>query len=67
MPKGPTAEGIFLLTGADRDTALAQGIFQQIIERLPPFQHSEIASDSELENLLDQHAVSAGLTSIGIE
>lgn len=43
-------EGIFLLTGADRDTVLAQGIFQQIIERLPPFQFAEIAfSDSEME------------------
>ncbi len=43
-------EGIFLLTGADRDTVLAQGIFQQIIERLPPFQNAEIAfSDSEME------------------
>ncbi len=55
-------EGIFLLTGADRDTALAQGIFQQIIERLPPFQHSEIAfADSELEKSFSiEHAVSAG-------
>ncbi|MBU1106961.1 MAG: hypothetical protein KKB51_09865 [Candidatus Riflebacteria bacterium] len=43
-------EGIFLLTGADRDTAVAQGIFQQIIERLPPFQHDELVfSDSDLE------------------
>ena len=43
-------EGIFLLTGADRDTAVAQGIFQQIIERLPPFQHDALVfSDSDLE------------------
>ncbi|PKL44254.1 MAG: hypothetical protein CVV41_06355 [Candidatus Riflebacteria bacterium HGW-Riflebacteria-1] len=43
-------EGIFLLTGADRDTVIAQGIFQQIIERLPPFQHDDLVfSDSDLE------------------
>lgn len=43
-------EGIFLLTGADRDTVVSQGIFQQIIERLPPFQHDELAfSDADLE------------------
>jgi len=43
-------EGIFLLTGADRDPVLAQGIFHQIIERLPPFQHEMIVfSDADLE------------------
>jgi hypothetical protein len=55
-------EGIFLLTGADRDTARAQGIFQQILDRLPPFQNSEIVfSDSELEkSFAVEHANSAG-------
>ncbi len=55
-------EGIFLLTGADRDTVRAQGIFQQILERLPPFQSSEIAfSDTELEkSFAVEHATSAG-------
>ncbi len=55
-------EGIFLLTGADRDTVRAQGICQQILDRLPAFQHSEIAfSDSELEKSFSvEHATSAG-------
>lgn len=43
-------EGIFLLTGADRDTVVAQNIFQQIIERLPHFLHDDLAfSDADLE------------------
>lgn len=43
-------EGIFLLSGADRDTVVAQGIFQQIIERLPSFRYDELVfSDSDLE------------------
>ena len=55
-------EGVFLLTGADRDTALAQGIFQQILDRLPPFQHNEIVfADAELEKSFSvEHATSAG-------
>ncbi|MBF0406380.1 MAG: hypothetical protein HQM10_03420 [Candidatus Riflebacteria bacterium] len=44
-------EGIFLLSGADRNTSIAPGIFQQIIERLPSFRHEKIVfSDSDLEN-----------------
>lgn len=55
-------EGIFLLSGADRDTVVAQGIFQQIIDRLPPFQHPEIVfSDTDLEkSFAQEHSTSAG-------
>ena len=55
-------EGIFLLSGADRDTVVAQGIFQQIIERLPAFQHSGIVfSDSDLEKSFTmENSTSAG-------
>jgi hypothetical protein len=52
-------EGIFLLSGADRDLAVAQGIFQQIIERLPPFQNPEIVfSDTDLEKSFSQQPAS---------
>ncbi|KAF1082937.1 MAG: hypothetical protein GQF41_0704 [Candidatus Rifleibacterium amylolyticum] len=56
-------EGIFLLTGADRDTVVAQGIFQQIIERLPPFQHDALVfSDSDLEKSFAQaQAIPGGI------
>lgn len=55
-------EGIFLLSGADRDTVISQGIFQQIIDRLPPFQHPEIVfSDSDLEKSFTcEHSAAAG-------
>ncbi len=55
-------EGVFLLSGADRDTVLAQGIFRQILDRLPSFQHSEIVfADAELEkSFAIEHATSAG-------
>lgn len=53
-------EGIFLLTGADRDPILAQGIFHQIIERLPPFQQEMIVfSDSDLEKSFKLAAASS--------
>lgn len=43
-------EGVFIISGADRDTAVAQSIITQIIDRLPAFRHSSILfSDSELE------------------
>lgn len=43
-------EGIFLLSGADRNLKVAPGIFQQIIERLPSFRHEEIVfSDADLD------------------
>jgi hypothetical protein len=43
-------EGVFILTGADRDTNLAQPIITQIIDRLPGFRHPAIIfSDTELE------------------
>jgi hypothetical protein len=43
-------DGVFIITGADRDTALAQSIIMQIIDRLPAFRHSSlIFSDAELE------------------
>ncbi|NCB38677.1 MAG: hypothetical protein EOM80_07900 [Erysipelotrichia bacterium] len=55
-------EGIFLLSGADRDPAIAQGIFQQIIDRLPAFQDNDIAfSDTDLEKSFSvEHSASAG-------
>lgn len=54
-------EGVFLLTGADRDTVVAQGILQQIIERLPPFQNEELVfSDSDLEKSFALGHVDAG-------
>lgn len=61
-PGADRLEGIFLLSGADRDTAVAQGIFQQIIERLPAFQHSGIVfSDSDLEKSFAlENSTSAG-------
>lgn len=43
-------EGIFLLSGADRNLTVAPGIFQQIIERLPSFRHEDIVfSDADLD------------------
>ncbi|MEW6708742.1 MAG: hypothetical protein AB1403_02880 [Candidatus Riflebacteria bacterium] len=43
-------DGVFIISGADRDTAKAPPIITQIIDRLPAFRHSSLVfSDSELE------------------
>ena len=43
-------DGVFIISGADRDMVKAQPIITQIIDRLPAFRHSSLLfSDSELE------------------
>ncbi len=59
-------EGVFLLSGSDRDPILAQGIFQQMIERLPSFKNEKIVfSDSDLEKSFS--AVSAASAGFDID
>ncbi|GAB4271568.1 MAG: hypothetical protein Kow0029_09400 [Candidatus Rifleibacteriota bacterium] len=56
-------EGVFILSGADRDNVLAQPIITQLIDRLPDFRHPALMfSDTELEKSFDvqQTGTSAG-------
>jgi hypothetical protein len=61
-PGADRLEGVFIISGADRDAALAQPILKQIVERLPTFRHSSVIfSDTELEKSFSvQGSQSAG-------
>lgn len=61
-PGADRLDGVFIISGADRDNVLAQPILTQIIDRLPAFRHSALVfSDSELEKAMSvEVAHSAG-------
>ena len=53
-------DGVFIISGADSDTARAQPIITQIVDRLPAFRHAALVfSDTELEKSFAMEAVSS--------